>query len=194
MKEKKENNKHQLLLKAGRSLFWKYGFIRLSVDEICREANVSKMTFYRCFENKTDLAKSVFLQMVNEGIVKFNEIMEADLMPSEKLRKIITLKMEGTDEISRDFIMDFYNSPDAGLKVFVEETTKKSWDELINSFRMAQEKGWFRKDFKPEFLLFVTQKLSPIITDENLLKMYNSQQELIMEFANFFTYGIAPHK
>lgn len=135
MRVNTENKKQQLLLKTGRRLFWKYGFIRLSVDEICRESNVSKMTFYRCFENKTDLAKSVFLEMVNEGVLKFNEIMEADILPAEKLRKILTLKMEGTDEISRDFIMDFYNSPDAGLKIFVEETTKKSWDEIINSFR-----------------------------------------------------------
>jgi len=89
--------------------------------------------------------------------------------------------------------MDFYESNDSGLKSFVEEVTSEAWNELIKSFRIAQEKGWFRKDFKPEFILYVTQHLIPMFTDEKLLKLYDTPQDMIMEFANFFTYGISPH-
>ncbi len=194
MKKENESPKCRKLLETGRNLFWKHGFRRVSVDEICREAEVSKMTFYRCFENKIDLAKKIYTKIVNQGIIKFNAIMAEDIPSAEKLKRIITLKMEGTDEISREFITDFYTSNDTGLKSFVEELTRESWDEVINRFRIAQEKGWFRKDFKPEFLLYITQHLIPMVTDENLLSLYDSPQDLIMEFANFFTYGIAPHE
>jgi len=194
MKKENESPKCRKLLETGRNLFWKHGFRRVSVDEICREAEVSKMTFYRCFENKIDLAKKIYTKIVNQGIFKFNAIMAEDIPSAEKLKRIITLKMEGTDEISREFITDFYTSNDTGLKSFVEELTRESWDEVINRFRIAQEKGWFRKDFKPEFLLYITQHLIPMVTDENLLSLYDSPQDLIMEFANFFTYGIAPHE
>jgi AcrR family transcriptional regulator len=188
-----ENPKYRALMEAGRRLFWKYGFRRVNVDEICREAGVSKMTFYRFFENKIDLARKIYEREILFGIERFTRLMNSDITSSEKLKAIITLKLEGTNDMSREFLMDFYKSNDTGLKAFVEDLTEKSWNEIIKSFRDAQEKGWFRKDFKPEFILYLTQHLIPMLTDENLLKLYDTPQELILEFANFFTYGISNH-
>lgn len=185
--------KRKNLLETGKKLFWKYGFRRVSVEEICKKAEVSKMTFYRCFENKTEFAKTIFSDAVREGIKKFNEILIADITSSEKLHRIILMKLEGVDNISQEFLIDFYSSPDTELKIFVEETTRSSWDEIIKGFRFAQEKGWFRKDFKPEFLFYISQRISPMVNDENLLKLYDNPQDLIIEFTNFFTYGISPH-
>jgi len=189
-----DSPKCRQLIETGRRLFWKYGFRRVSVDEICKGANVSKMTFYRCFENKTELAKTIFDDVVRASIEKFNEIVKADISPSEKFQQIITMKMEGTNEISRDFLMDFYSSTEVGLKEYIEKATRDSWIEVVAGFRYGQEKGWIRKDFNPEFLFYISQKLIPMCTDENLLKLYDKPQDLIMEFANFFTYGITPHE
>jgi AcrR family transcriptional regulator len=193
MLAEKENVKREALLNTGRRLFWKYGFRRVTVNEICKEADVSKMTFYRCFENKTDLAKTIFDKEVKNGIDKFNEIIKSDISASEKMKNIIQMKMEGTNDISSEFLMDFYRSSDTGLKEYVEEVTRNSWKEIIEGFRYAQQRGWFRKDFKPEFLFHISQKLVPIWTDVEMLKLYNSPQDLILEFANFIAYGISPH-
>ncbi len=193
MKERSTSPKCRKFIEAGRMLFWKYGFRRVTIDEICKEADVSKMTFYRCFKNKADLALTIFDELVSLSLEKFDEIIKAELPPSEKLRLILIMKMEGTDEISREFMMDFYTSADTGLKEYVENATRMAWNEIIDGFRYAQEKGWFRKDFKPEFLFYVSQKLVPMATDEELLKLYDKPQDLIMEFARFFTYGISPH-
>jgi len=181
-------------IEAGRKLFWKYGFRRVTIDEICKAAGVSKMTFYRCFENKTDLAKTIFNEVVRVSIDEFNEIIKADIPSSEKLRKILMMKMEGTNDISRDFMRDFYSNNDTGLKDFVDKATRNAWEEIIAGFRYAQEKGWFRNDFKPEFLFYISQKLVPMFDDEELLKLYDNPQDLIMECTNFFTYGITPHE
>jgi len=193
MKVKIENKKYKVLLETGKKLFWKHGFRRVTVDEICREAGVSKMTFYKWFDNKTEFAKTIFSNEVQRAIIEFRKIMEQEMPPAERLKTIITMKMEGTNDISREFLMDFYSSDDTSLKSFVNDITSNSWNEIISSFRMAQEKGWFRKDFKPEFILYITKQLIPMFTDENLLKLYNTPQDLIMEFTNFFTYGISPH-
>jgi len=193
MKENPENRKQEALLETGKRLFWKYGFKRVTIDEICREADVSKMTFYRHFKNKTELAKTIFEKEVHRGIEKFNSVMDSEIPVPERLKTIITMKMEGTNEISREFIMDFYNSDDTDLKLYVEELTAKSWNEIISTFKVAQKKGWFRKDLKPEFILYLTQHLIPMLTDEKILKYYDTPQDMILEFTNFFTYGISPH-
>lgn len=188
-----DSSKYLKLLETGQKLFWKHGFKRVTIEEICREADVSKMTFYRFFENKIDLAKTIFRNVAKDGTERLNEIFDLDIPPSEKLKRIITMKAEGTNDISREFLMDFYNSDDRELPEFVEKVTKELWDEVIKSFRHAQEDGWIRRDFKPEVLFYLSQKLAGIITDKELLKLYNNQQELILEFANLFTYGISPH-
>jgi len=192
---KVKNKKREALLVSGKKLFWKHGFKRVTIDEICRDSGVSKMTFYRWFNNKTEFAKTIYENEIRHGIERFNEIMQKEDIPAaERFKAIITLKLEGTNDISREFLNDFYNSDKTELRLFVEELTSHSWQEIRKSFRIAQEKGWFRKNFKPEFILFITQYLIPMFNDKNLQNLYNTPQDMIMEFANFFTYGISPHE
>lgn len=194
MTEVKLNTKYQSLLSTGKELFWKYGFKKVSIEEICLKANVSKMTFYKFFSNKLELAKAVFDTEVNEGIKRFKQIMDADIPPSEKMKQMLIQKMEGTNDISREFLQDFYSNPELGLSSYIDQRRKEVWSDIIQDFRNAQDKGWFRKDFKPEFILFLSQKTAEMMIDENLLKLYANPQELLMEITNFFTYGIAPHE
>ena len=41
-----KNKKKQSIIKASRDLFMRYGIKRVTVEEICETAGVSKMTFY----------------------------------------------------------------------------------------------------------------------------------------------------
>jgi len=50
---------HQKLLDATRKLIWKQGVNKTTVDHICDEAGLSKMTFYRAYENKFDIFKEI---------------------------------------------------------------------------------------------------------------------------------------
>ncbi len=184
--------KRTILIEAGKRVFWKYGIKRVTVEEICKEAGVSKMTFYRCFENKIELAKNVYTSVVNHATEKAHDLIYSDISPAEKMKGIIEIKLEGVENISRDFIMDLFNSQDTELQKFFEKTNRKSYEEIIKSFHYAQEKGWFRKNLKPELLFYISEKIGPLLADEYLLKLYGSPQNLIMEVTNLFTYGIAP--
>ena len=100
--------------------------------------------------------------------------------------------MDGTHGISKEFLQDFYNDRELGLKEYIAEKTTQSWSEILNDFKQAQEKGWFRSDLKPEFLFYFSQKMGELLIDENLVKLYHTPQELILELTNFFAYGISP--
>ena len=184
--------KYRDILTTAKDLFWKHGFKRVSVEEICQKANVSKMTYYKYFPNKTALAKTVFNRVVEDGEKQFRKIMKEDTAAAEKLEKIILLKMEGTNSISPEFLQDFYTGSEPELKAFVEERTKKSWDLLINDFRRAQEEGIFRRDFKPEFMVKLQNMFLSLLQDQSLIAMFETRQELIMEFVNLMIYGISP--
>src|SRR4030043_966501 len=140
MKRNIQNRKYAALLKTAQDLFWKHGFRRVSVEEICRKAGVSKMTFYRFFPNKLELAKTVFDRVTEEGLEQFRNIMAENTTPSEKMKKLIQMKLEGTHDISKEFLVDFYSGSEQGLTSYIEEKTKTTWKMILFDFRQANKK------------------------------------------------------
>jgi AcrR family transcriptional regulator len=190
VKKVQQHKKYDQLIDAARDLFWKHGFRRVSVEEICRKAGISKMTYYRFFPNKLELAKKVYDITVDESVGKFRSIMADTSTPSEKMRNILQLKLESTNDISKEFLQDFYNNPEPVLLQYIEQKTRDTWNVVLSDFKDAQQKGWFRKDIKIEFLMYFSQKIVELTQDEYLLSMYEKPQDLIMEITNFFLNGL----
>jgi AcrR family transcriptional regulator len=180
------------LLNKGTELFMKHGIKRVSIEEICRESGVSKMTFYKYFENKTALLTVIIEEMIEKSLTEFREILYSELPVEKKLAGILELKAKGTQNFSEEFIKDVYGESNPELKNLMLQLSLKSWNEISKDFRIAQTKGWFRKDFNPELMLKMTFQLIPLMTDPALLEEYKTPQNIIMEISRFFTYGILP--
>jgi len=185
--------KQQAILQSGRELFWKYGFRRVSVEEICKAAGVSKMTFYRYYPDKTTLAKAVYDAEIEKGLLQFKVIMAADTTAAVKMENLLKIKSESVDDISKEFLNDFYADETYGLKQYIAEKTASLWEEIINDYKAAQEKGVFRKDFKPEAFLYLSQKLADLLNDAYLMQLCGGPQEVVMEMTKLFAYGISPY-
>ncbi|MBN2485102.1 MAG: TetR/AcrR family transcriptional regulator [Bacteroidales bacterium] len=193
MKNVSENKKYLAILESARELFWKYGFKRVSIEEICTKANASKMTFYKYFPNKIELAKAIFNNVVENGEKKFRGIIESNDTAAGKTQKILLLKLESTNDISPEFLQDFYTGTVPELKEYVAQRTFEAWQILKTDYKKAQEKGVIRKDLNIELLLKVQNKLVELLDDESLVGLFPSRQDLIMEFANLMVYGMMPH-
>lgn len=189
-----KNKKQELILNTAKELFWKHGFKRVSIEEICKIANVSKMTFYKFYPNKIELAKAVYNNVIEDSIAKFHEVIHAEITAEVKIKKILLLKFESTNEMSKEFLQDFYVDNELGLKEFIQTRTQETWRLIINDFIFAQNKGWFRKDINPELIMLISQKLTELVNDDKALKLYSSPQDLIMAISDFFIYGFIPHK
>lgn len=190
----KTSNTRQNILAAARSLFWKHGFRRVSVEEICESCGISKMTFYRYFPNKIELAKTVFLAVIEESYSKFREIIDSPASPEEKINSILLLKFEGTTDISEEFLKDFYSENDSELYSFIKSATSDIWQKIVADLKSAQQNGIFREDLNFEFFFYLSQKIAAVLNDPEILKLFASPRDMIMETARFFMYGIAPRK
>ena len=190
MKKQAGKNTETRLTDAGRTLFWKFGFTKVSVEEICQNAGVSKMTFYRYFENKTSLAKRILDIAAAEGMDRFRSIMNAGIPAEEKMHRMILMKMEGTADISREFIEDIYSREGSELQQYMMQLTGKTGTLIMETFREAQEKGFFRKDFKPEMLLAMSMKMIDLLTDKRLSALYPNVNEMIGDITRIITCGI----
>ena len=64
--------KEKQIIEAARMLFNKYGFKKVTMDEIAREANVTKRTVYSYFSSKEELFKCI----INEELENMKKIVE----------------------------------------------------------------------------------------------------------------------
>ncbi|MBU8891392.1 MAG: TetR/AcrR family transcriptional regulator [Bacteroidales bacterium] len=187
-----DDQKLKEILIAAKELFWKYGFKRVTIEEVCREANVSKMTFYKHFKNKMELVKYILNHITDNANKKYRLIMDSDIPFSDKIKKTIDLKLEASQDISNEFYNDYVRHADPEMIAFLQEKRNEFLGTILKDYADAQKKGEIRKDLKPEFILYFLNQMQELIKDEQLEKMYDNPQDIIMEFTNFFFYGILP--
>lgn len=147
--EEKEYQK-QVLLQHGRRLIFRYGFNRVSIDDIVREAGVAKGTFYHFFASKDDFLYEIVYQFHTQGFTRITAVIkEIKVLPSqerrEKIREFFKLMFhsdeqiffaEQHDEIQR-FLMRYSKSTLAELK----EMELKSYQALFDILEIKKEKN-----------------------------------------------------
>lgn len=186
-----DNNKNrQALLDAARTLFWKHGIRRVTIQEICSEADVSKMTFYRQFANKNEIAAQVLRDILEKGMEDYHRIMQQEITFTEKMQQVIMLKHDATNNISDEFIKDIYQQNQTELRAMIETYQHEISAEVRNDFAQAQQNGFIRQDVTIDFIMYMMDRLTQMILDEKLLALCGDSQQAIMEVTRFFFYGI----
>jgi AcrR family transcriptional regulator len=175
---------------VAKGLFMKHGIRRVSVEEICREAAVSKMTFYRYFANKEDVAEKIFFEVMEKGMEIYRDIMKQDIPYAEKVVKTIKLKRNSAHGLSEEFLKDIIQSEDSSLKQHLHEYRIKAQAEYLKDMKSEQKKGFIRKDIKPEFILYMMDDLYLKMSDERLLSLFKSQEDAGIALTKYFFYGI----
>ncbi|GAK60773.1 regulatory protein TetR [Candidatus Vecturithrix granuli] len=178
------SKKHQQIVATAEELFLKHGLKRVSVEEICQKAGVSRMTFYRCFANKTVLMQHIWDRWIEDAYRKLDEVENMPIPFPEKLRLMQDYKLEMTAKMSTDFIeevfrMDFY------------QTSAEAWKQRVMQFLTdAQKRGDIRPEVRPELILVLLNKLTELVNDDSVKHLYADYVELTREIWNFFYYGL----
>jgi len=190
----KQSGKFEAIVSAARSLFWKHGIRRVTIEEICQNAGVSKMTCYKYFSNKTAIAKYLIEDMFESGIKAYKEIYHSDISYEEKVKKMLDLKMSNSHEMSQELLDDIYKNQDEELSETIETIKKRMIGIYLNDIREAQKIKEIRDDVKPEFMLYFLNNLTEMLNDQRLVSIYSNPQQMISEVMTFFFYGIMTRK
>ena len=186
----KYNPKREQILKTGKDLFWKYGFKRVTIEEVCKEAGVSKMTYYKFFPNKIELVKILMNDILRVSMDKYKLIMASDIPYPEKVVALIHLKKDQIEHMSSEFFKDYVQSDDPEMISYLQQLSGESMQMFTDDFRKAQENGDIRKDLKIEFIMYMMNHLVEMAQNDALINMYEEPQDLVMEITNFLFYGI----
>jgi len=182
--EVKRSKKYQQLVDTAEELFFRHGIKRVTVEEICRKAGVSKMTFYRHFTNKIDLVKHISYAGLEKGEKKLDEVTAMDIPFPEKLRIMLGYRLQVMATMSTEFIEEY-------MQLDFSVSIQQAWIQRVVQFLSeAQKEGYIRPGIRPEFILVVVNKLNELAEDERLKALYPNYVELSREVFNFLYYGI----
>lgn len=169
-----ENEKCQAILITAKRLFWKHGIKRVSVQEICKEAGTSKMTFYRFFDNKLDLAKTLLDIVFDEGIREYKAIMAMDIPFPEKIQKTLEVKFRNSQNIGEELLVDIYKNQDLGLMEYIQDRGEQMLNMALDHYEQAQKDGYIRKGIKREFMAYQLYKMREMALDKHYMKTLES--------------------
>lgn len=180
------------ILKAAKELFWKHGIKRVTVQEICEKAEVSKMTFYRQFKNKVEVAAAVLNKQVESNMQKYRAIMDKDIAFPKRIEQLIEMKYQQSKDVSQEFIQDLYLKGNSELMQLMAKHREQGIKVFMEDLANAQQKGWIRQDIKLEFILYLMNDMQQKMLDKNFTSMYDSVQDAASELTKYFFYGVSP--
>ena len=189
--EIKENTRKRKVIEAGKALFTRFGFRKVTIEEICKEAAISKMTYYRFFANKTELVRFILTELSEEGLRSYREIMNQDIPFEEKIRQTIRMKELSAAQFSQELLRDIYEDREGDLTSLIQKLTAETMTLILEDYRIAQEKGHIRKNINLSFIPFILNQMSNLVSNPALLAIYQgNMKDAMKELTNLFFYGI----
>lgn len=194
MNAAKATNAQENIIGQARRLFLKHGIRRVSVQEICREAGVSKMTFYRAFKNKEDVAEKVLLNIITEGNQFYENIMAQAESFTDKMHQMLEWKRAMTKDFSEELLRDIYNLKDPKLKNLIETHQQESLLRFLDDLKKAQQAGELRQDLNLKFVMYMLNDIELKSRDEQFIAMFGDARTAGMALMDFFFHGILSNK
>jgi len=185
-----QSKKTRQIIEAARFLFMKYGFRRVTVEEICRKADVSKMTFYKYFEGKTEVFKSVLGDIFRGALARYRAIMDSPAPFRNKVQAIIRMKLELSEEVGKEYIRDILSGADPEIASFILGLKQESVRQFLDDLKELQASGQVRPGLRPEFISYLYDLILESFKDGHLLGLFPTIEDLTAEWMNFLFYGI----
>jgi len=142
-----ETEKRNQVLTLAKKRFERFGFSKTTVDEIARDAGISKRTLYQEFENKEKILEELFMfeaLSVRKAILnQINRIID----PAEKLQTYIRLAIKYLNH--NPFIVSVLHDESGFFAPFLKDKPciiEQGIEEIIfNILKEGVKRGVFRK-------------------------------------------------
>jgi len=181
----KSNSKRQQIKKAGLSLFNKYGIKKVTVEEICKNAQVIKPTFYKFFPNKKSLAQTIMTDSINKYINEFERILSNESSIENLFSDFFKFKIEASGDFTKEFFIDFQKYvPHNHLLKKREKFNKRFIDQILKtkSGNINVNKNFLSYIIKSNFF--------NLGMDSSFTSLYPDLESMTDDLANFISYGL----
>jgi AcrR family transcriptional regulator len=182
------------IIEVATTLFGQMGVKAVTMDDIARQAGISKKTIYQEFEDKGALvftACSVFLEKEEEVLKKIVEEEDNVIQHFVRLSKFMREQYSGMNPLILNEIRRYY--PQA-WKRFEAFKNGLAFNTMVDVLQRGKEAGYFRAEIDVEILAML--RLEQIAFDFRALPSAShfDMVKLQLELIDHFIHGILTDK
>ena len=189
-------NRAELILDAADRLLARYGYRKMTIDDLAKEAGIGKGTVYLHFTSKEDVVLSSIDRIVRRLLERMQTIIAGNAEPDEKLRQMLVLRvMFRFDSVQHytESISEVLRDLRAGLlerraRYFEEEARA-----LATVLRQGQHAGRFRRHealATARVLITATNALLPFNLSTRELGKRSEVENSVARMADVMLHGL----
>jgi AcrR family transcriptional regulator len=180
---RQSEKKYTKLMDKAQELFWKYGYTSVSVDQIAKEAGISKMTIYKHFHSKEDLFVEVLMNYTELHINKLMEKIAEKYHTIEKIEAMYSYMLEMNNQLSPVFVKEIMDRVNIMGKIvaYKEKRTLEMWQTIV-------EDGIKKKEIRELDIDFISNLLLQIPIIFMNTDSYTDEVKRVKLFENLFDF------
>lgn len=183
-----KNDTRTLIVEAAEELFYKHGFKRISVEDICRKIGVTRKTFYDHFNNKNEVIIEFFDKLFDAVMRRYLHIMDSDISFGEKMHQIIDMKL---NSVGPELMDDILRSKDTFIQEYFERKTRESRMMVVDFYISTQKSGDIRNDIDMEVIIRLQQYLCELCKDVSFQALFKDETTMFRQVWDIYLYGVS---
>ncbi|MBD3169244.1 MAG: TetR family transcriptional regulator [candidate division Zixibacteria bacterium] len=184
------------IITTAKSKFFRYGFSKISVDELASDLGISKKTLYQHFPSKEALLKAVIEHHRNDIKGAVDRIFDnPDIDSISKLRSIFKEVGFRLSQVGRPFIMDLKKH----APHIWEDIDRFRREQILNRvkqlFEEAVNEGLARRDVNPELVYIIySNAVQSILNPETISQIPFVVSEIFESLIKILMQGVLTEK
>lgn len=144
--ERRKEKKMEQIYSVSFQLFSKYGFQKVTVNEIAQKARVSPATIYNYFGTKEQLYADMLMNWMDKQLEQYEEILDSSLSFPEKSKEIMMLEAKNLKILSDEF-PKLPPSEFNGLAQLMESYSEQKATNFFMKFvALGKHEGYIHRD------------------------------------------------
>ncbi|PWA06063.1 TetR/AcrR family transcriptional regulator [Pueribacillus theae] len=151
--ERRKQKKMEQIFGASIELFFKYGFQKVSVNEIADKAKVSPATIYNYFGTKEQLYTDSLINWMDKQLAQYEDILDSGLSFPEKTKEIMLLEAKNLKILADEF-PKISSSKLSGVVQMMDSYSEQKIEHFFKKFvALGKQEGYIRKDQTEEMMM-----------------------------------------
>ena len=187
------NLKQQTIIATARRLFREHGFAAVSVGSICKEAAVSRVTFYKYYSGKNALLQEIVTAQKDRIRAEFENLLERHCSLREAAEAIFTLQEQSFEELySAAFMRDIEENADLELERFFNGLNEEKYAFMRRFFHTLQNRRLIAPDLPVELIDLFIRQADVLMRHPQLAALYAADpQKLPQNILGLLLHGLA---
>ncbi|RKY56988.1 MAG: hypothetical protein DRP93_00155 [Candidatus Neomarinimicrobiota bacterium] len=182
-------NAKKLLKDASLELILKKGPKAVRVQEICKLAGVSKMSFYYYYDNKRHIIEDVIKGWLDQLLEESKQIMNCNIPFSEKIVELVEWKADFVKSMSQAFLQELYDS-DGEYSYLVKDIMSETQKLTYMFFSSGKKQGELNKNVDVSTIMLWMNIISDMAIEGKFNQLFDDPKEMNKQIRNLMLYGV----